>query len=528
MADPLDDTDDPILVNGSFDVRRPSSASSASSSSSIDLDGWLDSCDMSTSTAGHAPDPLTPALPRPASNDGWYTVGHGDLLTSVEGGSGAAPVAAGPSPHEDMTAVFWAKLQRLNVGGGDIHRVTRKLQVIQLWLETNDRDDRQPHDEAVPGGDGFPLDESGQALGMDVGSSSPDWCYVDLPGSAPRPTGTFWLVHRDALQEPLPQAVKLDFGDLVVIEVLLEVVTSKWRAVLTQCISRQMPSAEVVAAMQDILFTIDCFNQHVRPFFLKWYRTGDVIFYDLEARRRLGVERPNLALHLQKWYDTFSHSAIFLWDDGLPKVLHNLNTRLKVCSWRDCVYMAKRELDFDRIFAGFRFLTPEAQHEVKERYREAVVEKAKQSKEYVVESLSFLRGLQYLFTARQFVPHPPLIRRASPCPMEAEAGRSTPEVAAAPPDPCGAPTSPPHYSEMMCAGFTAGFVFECLLEVQGSFPQWREELAFTPALLIDLDRMTPKDLHQWDVWRAPDQRCPLNDILHPEVLANRDKQPHMQ
>lgn len=29
-------------------------------------------------------------------------------------------------------------------------------------------------------------------------------------------------------------------------------------------------------------------------------------------------------------------------------------------SWRDCVYMAKRELDFDRIFAGFRFLTPEA------------------------------------------------------------------------------------------------------------------------------------------------------------------------
>lgn len=47
--------------------------------------------------------------------------------------------------------------------------------------------------------------------------------------------------------------------------------------------------------------------------FLKWYRTGDVIFYDLEARRRLGVERPNLALHLQKWYDTFSHSAIFLW-----------------------------------------------------------------------------------------------------------------------------------------------------------------------------------------------------------------------
>lgn len=139
-------------------------------------------------------------------------------------------------------------------------------------------------------------------------------------------------------------------------------------------------------------------------------------------------------------------------------------------------------------------------------------------------------GLQYLFTARQFVPHPPLIRRASPCPMEAEAGRSTPEVAAAPPNPCGAPTSPPHvccaepwasngeakvpvwsacvhlfvsslavvmwffyitfffslgpasppprpqYSEMMCAGFTAGFVFECLLEVQGSFPRWREEL----------------------------------------------------
>eukprot|EP00668_Euglena_longa_P029464 GGOE01036812.1.p1 GENE.GGOE01036812.1~~GGOE01036812.1.p1 ORF type:complete len:544 (-),score=165.72 GGOE01036812.1:233-1816(-) len=527
MTDALDDADDPVLVTGSFDIRRSSFTSAASSSPSspstpvaIAVDGWPDSCDTS------ADDP--PCEPQPPASflDGWHTVGHSDLLASMDSSS-VVPVGCGPAQHEDVTAVFWARLQRLNVGYGDIHSVARKLQVIRLWLETNDCDDRQPHDEAVPPmSQDDSLSEDPSRLGLDLGNST-DWCYVDLPESTSHPTSTFWLVHRDALQAPLPQSVKLDFGDLAVVEGLLEVVTTKWRTVLTQCINRQAPSPEVVLAMQDILFTIDCFNQHVRPFLFKWYQTGDVIFYDLEARRRLGVERPNLALHLQKMYDTFSHSAIFLWDDGLPKVLHNLNSRLKVCSWRDCVYMAKREIDFNRIFAGFRFLPQQVQKEVKERYREAVVEKAKQSKDYVVENLSFFRGLQYMVTPRQFVPNPPLIRRASPN-LEADAGRTHSQGVASDGPPCAVACAPYEYSEMMCAGFTAGFVFECLRDVQGRFSEWQQELAFTPALFIDLDRMTPKDLHQWDVWCDTGQRCPLNDILHPEVLANRDKQPHMQ
>ena len=41
-------------------------------------------------------------------------------------------------------------------------------------------------------------------------------------------------------------------------------------------------------------------------------------------------------------------------DEGVPKVLHNLNTRVKVCSWKDCIYMAKRELDFHKVCAGGR------------------------------------------------------------------------------------------------------------------------------------------------------------------------------
>lgn len=48
---------------------------------------------------------------------------------------------------------------------------------------------------------------------------------------------------------------------------------------------------------------------------------------DLAARRRLGVERPNVALQLQKLYDTFSHSAIFLWWPSDPSLFEFMSVR---------------------------------------------------------------------------------------------------------------------------------------------------------------------------------------------------------
>jgi len=59
-------------------------------------------------------------------------------------------------------------------------------------------------------------------------------------------------------------------------------------------------------------------------------------------------------------------------------------------------------------------------------------------------------------------------------------------------------------------------------------PEWQDELAFTSSFLLDVNHMTPKDLHSWDIWLDTGQQCPLRDILHPEVLVNREKQPNLR
>ena len=83
---------------------------------------------------------------------------------------------------------------------------------------------RQAQDEAAH--EGLPDGESV----VDPKHCSADWCYVNTPVK----DGSFWLVHPDSLQEPLPQAAKLDFADLAVIEVLSDILSIKWRELLLQ------------------------------------------------------------------------------------------------------------------------------------------------------------------------------------------------------------------------------------------------------------------------------------------------------
>mmetsp|Transcript_53875 Transcript_53875/g.89668 ORF Transcript_53875/g.89668 Transcript_53875/m.89668 type:complete len:483 (-) Transcript_53875:51-1499(-) len=453
----------------------------------------------------------------------WHNVGHMDFVMGVDYQSGLIP-EGGTRKYEDVLTVFRNKLLRNNVSEEEIQTVIVKLSLISHWLEKNDVDDslRQAQDEAAH--EGLPDGESV----VDPKHCSADWCYVNTPVK----DGSFWLVHPDSLQEPLPQAAKLDFADLAVIEVLSDILSIKWRELLLQCIqsgtTKDGDVPQGLRIFQNVVSIVDCFTSRIRPVFFNWYTTGDIIFYDLDARKRLGFERPNLALHMQKLYDTFSHSAVFLWDEGVPKVLHNLNTRVKVCSWKDCIYMAKRELDFHKVFVGFRFLLPEQQQRVVQLYRQTVVTKAKESRDYVVEGVPFFRGLSYLFTARQYVPNPPLIRRASPGVLSGEGPLTPQDPNALAPEQCPDPAPDQNYSEMMCAGFTAGVLFECIKQVHDMLPEWQDELAFTSSFLLDVNHMTPKDLHSWDIWLDTGQQCPLRDILHPEVLVNREKQPNLR
>jgi len=504
-----------------------------------DIDDGASPHDPIPDPSGSHPEPPVPAAIAPDDHpppfhdaaspvEEWHSIVHSDLLVSVDAAEPA--VSPGPSQREDVATVFRCKLKRQNVAEGDIAPVRAKVDGLRRWLTAAPPE--TPRDEAAFPGEGSGAEES-PGCHSDA-TPSADWCYVDPPwrrAAASSSSSGFAVVHRDELQEPPPPEAKLSYSDLGVIEVLLDHVSAKWRCLLAQWVDGQ-PAGPTPdpghTLIRDVLAIVDGFTQHLRPYFFHWYATGDVIFYDMDARRRLGVERTNLTLQLQKLYDSFSHSAIFLWDEGVPKVLHNLDVRVKVCSWKDCVYMAKREVDFHKIFAGFRFLPMDVQEEVGRRYKEAVVAKARQSKEYIVENLPFLRGLRYMCTARQFVPNPPLLRRAA-APSRPEGESPEPRPSALSDAIAAAAAPPPHdYSEMLCAGFTAGFLFECMREAQAQFPAFHEELAFTSAFLVDLDRMTPKDLHAWDVWRDSPQPCPLHDILHPEVLANRGKQPHLR
>ena len=68
------------------------------------------------------------------------------------------------------------------------------------------------------------------------------------------------------------------------------------------------------------------------------YNVGDVIFYDLENRKRMGLEAaPSLMLSLQKAYNRFSHSGLYVPDPTKldePMLLHGLRIRLKRLSWQ--------------------------------------------------------------------------------------------------------------------------------------------------------------------------------------------------
>eukprot|EP00667_Euglena_gracilis_P008804 EG_transcript_8923 len=330
------------------------------------------------------------------------------------------------------------------------------------------------------------------------------------------------------------------------------------------------------------------FKQDLAPRFYDGFCSGDTIFYDLHNRQRVGLEIcPNMLLELQKAYDRFSHSGLYLCDtDGGPALFHGLRVKLKRLTWLDAVYMPRRCIDLAKVFIGFAHLSVEDQERVSKAYQRAVQRLAHAQDDYNFDPPSLIAGLGMFITPRVYTPTPATVSRrgsrgrggdpplsgrsrGAPPPLLStpDAALPSPDVSpnkgsqpaytplsttatspssgsTAPPqdspvvgarltslegqdvsghgDPtpserptvpplqngAGGPAAPPAAAElpeasaMLCSGFTASTLVDCMREVQRSLPDLRCALQFCPKFTVDVQRMTPGDLHSWPIWRT--------------------------
>ena len=79
----------------------------------------------------------------------------------------------------------------------------------------------------------------------------------------------------------------------------------------------------------------------------------------------------------------------------------------------------------------------------------------------------------------------------------------------------------PRASAMLCSGFTAGIIVECMRDVQRALPDLGDQLAFRKGFSVDVECMTPGDLHTWRVWEDEHLRLqqPISYMLVDEVFS---------
>ena len=83
----------------------------------------------------------------------------------------------------------------------------------------------------------------------------------------------------------------------------------------------------------------------------------------------------------------------------------------------------------------------------------------------------------------------------------------------------------PRASAMLCSGFTAGIIVECMRDVQRALPDLGDQLAFRKGFSVDVECMTPGDLHTWRVWRVWEDehlrlQQPISYMLVDEVFSH--------
>eukprot|EP01065_Artemidia_motanka_P001240 TRINITY_DN10576_c0_g1_i1.p1 TRINITY_DN10576_c0_g1~~TRINITY_DN10576_c0_g1_i1.p1 ORF type:complete len:852 (+),score=192.17 TRINITY_DN10576_c0_g1_i1:76-2631(+) len=299
---------------------------------------------------------------------------------------------------------------------------------------------------------------------------------------------------------------------------------------LFRALARRVWQQATAAGLQDIV--------------LQGYSEGDVIFYDLDARKRLG----DLELHdwwstsfydLQRSYDQFSHSGFYVRDPRrisasapAPAIFHGLRSRVKELGTLACFcYMPKREVDFAKVFSKYSIVAPQIQRDAWRWYRAAIHRSARDGHRIVNDTADLWDIIGLLSSVRTSVPdsaeHAWKVTR-----VRAGEVRARSEEEAGP-------------SKVMCSGFTASVLQEIFLEVAEKIRREGEALlASTPGdpgaeaacsvkvfphLLMDTLEFTPQDLHRWDIWRDRPQRPEgLRQVADAEVVSNLDLLPSLQ
>jgi len=360
-------------------------------------------------------------------------------------------------------------------------------------------------------------------------------------------------------------AARLTFADL-------DLITRVDRAVARESTREVLEQAAALVALSNltaiagaVLEIHSLIMTHIAPRIYEGFRTGDALFYDLTNRQRAGLEMgPTVLLSLQKVYDRYSHSGLYVEEDGVSALLHGLRIKVKRLGWEDAVYLPRRRLDFAKIFTGYALLPPDDQLRVDTAYQHQVRQFALLQDQLGFEPPTLAAAVRMFVTSRAAAATPALFKRkvdprpgdpippssdtptpppipdigldgdlatngepigdtngsiapaALPCDLDRAATQRGPGR-----DPLGQPTDPrptlhtgtqlsPAAVDggpgpaptMLCSGFTASILLEAMDEVRRSLPDLESALQFQERISVDVHLMTPGDLHAWPIWYA--------------------------
>eukprot|EP01062_Namystynia_karyoxenos_P019215 TRINITY_DN17203_c0_g2_i1.p1 TRINITY_DN17203_c0_g2~~TRINITY_DN17203_c0_g2_i1.p1 ORF type:complete len:782 (+),score=119.03 TRINITY_DN17203_c0_g2_i1:139-2484(+) len=269
--------------------------------------------------------------------------------------------------------------------------------------------------------------------------------------------------------------------------------------------------------------------------FAEQYRPGDVIFYDLFSRERVGEVdlrgRLNSWLFkVQRYYDRFSHSGLFVRAAKQPRggpytigdrpaVFHSIGSKVKIlrfCASFACI--PKREIDFSCVFgedAGCWQGLQQQERDEAEQHFEQVIQRYL-SQVATIRNKTAGTG-DYMRIVRSSAAECKDMDK-DPCSTwklarDGEAGEAR---------------------KVMCSGFTASLLLEAWRECAGRFlrlagdardrRQYQKHLRLNacgsvrPVLNRNALDFSPQDLHRWPVWRRSLARAPgLLNVAAPEV-----------
>ena len=209
---------------------------------------------------------------------------------------------------------------------------------------------------------------------------------------------------------------RLTFQDLDLIASIEKAMSrGSARLMLYACMEyKSMPNLEAMAS--NILEVFYVFQYIICPLLFKSFKTGDIIFYDLANRKRMGLEASSsMMLIVQKAYDRFSHSGIFVagQKNEEPVLLHGLRLKLKRLMWVDTTYMPKRRIDFSRVFERFDELASVDKERIRNAYIDTVHKRKDEQDDYTFNPPTMFDGLSFFFTSREYTACPAMVQKKS-------------------------------------------------------------------------------------------------------------------